>query len=57
MMAKKEKLQIQPKSGYGLYGYMISEIQKCTNNAQNYFPHTMTDSEDDGKIRIINTPT
>ena len=36
---------------------MISEIQKCTHNAQNYFPDTITDSEDDGRIRIIPTPT
>ena len=57
MMADKEKLQIQPKSGYGLYGYMISEIQKGTHNAQNYFQETMTNSEDDGRIRKIHTPT
>ena len=41
-------------------GYMdiwYPKFEKCTHNAQNYFPDTMTDSEDDGKIRKIHTPT
>ena len=57
MMAEKEKLKIHPKSGYGLIRSMISEFQKCTHDAQNYFPGTITDSKDDGRKIKITNPT